>query len=185
MGDQPDGIASLQAIARPTTSLSRDEAKALDHMCEVVKAVAQHAATRMVWQADGKPCLQSCSADGTPITVSDTAAVALPSGRVIRRSGKSAHEFLVTSEFIRLAPVDGSSPTCFVVTEPTPLTHGKAVDRIVEACRNRWKTLRQRGHRGGALQHYSFDRCGIEKLGRRMKQWHAVVEDTFEGSSSF
>jgi hypothetical protein len=174
-----DIVQTLLKFARPTPSLSRSEARELDHMAEVIKLVGQDCRKRLIADAVGQPCLQSCSADGTPVQVSEQAAAALPSGRLVRRYGKAAHEFLVMSEFVRRSLADGSVPTTFVVTDPIPLTHGKAVDRIVEASRCRWPSLRQMGHRGGAIQHYCWDRAGFSKLERRMRQWHELMLPTF------
>ena len=41
-----------------------------------------------------------------------------------------------------------------------PLTYGKAVGLIFEVAKADWRSPWQVGHRGGALQHYVFDRRG-------------------------
>jgi hypothetical protein len=178
----PHGVVEyLLIVARPTHSLAKDDVRALHQMCEVAKEVCRQSALRVVRECEQSPCLQSCSADGTPISVSETVSALLPSGRVVRRRGKASHEFLVTTQFTRSSLPDGRLETTFSTTDPCPLTHGKAVDRIFESSRARWKSLRQLGHRGGAVQHYVYDRCGMQKMGRRQKQWHALVAPSFVG----
>ena len=178
----PDGVVQyLLTVAKPTRSLDKGDVRALSQMCEVAKEVCRLAAQRVVSESEQSPCMQSCSADGTPISVSQTASSCLPSGRVVRRRGKASHEFLVTTQFTCSSPPDRSIATSFGATDPCPLTHGKAVDRIFEASRARWQSLRQLGHRGGAVQHYAYDRCGMQKMGKRMKQWHALVEPKWVG----
>ena len=181
VADTDDAVAFIEFMARPTQSLSRADAYNVDQLCEVAKQVCRNATARLVAQADHEPCMQSSSADGTPIQVSQQIALKLPSGRLVRRSGKSSHEFLVAAQFTRHASCNGTVRTSFNTSDPVPLTDGKAADRIWEACRARWRSLRQLGHRGGAIQHYTFDRCGFAKLARRANQWHSLLEDQWAG----
>ena len=179
----PTAMDTLAELARPTPALTRAGQRDLLRMCEVVQVASRKVKARILEESRHAPCLQSCAADGTPIKVSQQIAAQLPSGRIIRRGGKASHEFLVMSEFVRVSEPSGRTPTCFVVSSPLPLTEGKACDHIVEGFRSRWETLRQGGHRGGAVQHYCFDRCGISKLERLARQWHALISDQFEGKS--
>ena len=173
--------AYIKKVSRPTHTLERKDTFELDRACEVAKDVCKVAAERLIAAADADPCLQSCACDGTPISVSVEVSASLPSGRVVRRRGKASHEFLVTSEFVRRAPPVGLPTTVFGTTEPVPLTNGKTADRVFEAARARWRSLRQLGHRAGAVQHYCFDRCGMEAIARRMRQWHELVKAQWEG----
>jgi hypothetical protein len=180
-----DEVASLiQGFARPLTTLENPERAKAEKAAEVFKHTCREAANRLVADASHGPILQSCSADGTPIEVSQRAAAVLPSGRIVRRSGKASHEFLVAVQFNRFSDSDGSWPTCAVTGDPRPLTLGKSADRIFEACRAQWASLRQMGHRGGAIQHYVFDRCAYSKLCRRMEQWHELVSAQWQGESN-
>ena len=53
------------------------------------------------------------------------------------------------------------------------LKHGKTCEAIFEACRRSLKTLRQMNHHGVAIEHYCFDRAGLEGHERLWRQWHA------------
>ena len=166
----------IHKMARPTDALSRQDIRSMDQLCEVGKEVCRLSTGRLIGSAQDDPLMQSCSADGTPVTVSMAAAVNLPSGRVVRRFGKSSHEFLVSAQFTRHEDVSGVIHDSLVTRDPVPLTNGKGADQIFEATRSIWRSLRQHGHKGGAVQHYCFDRCGFEKLARRTHQWHGLLE---------
>ena len=49
--------------------------------CGLIRRVGQRLASRLWQDVDGDPCLQSCSADAPPITLSEQVAFSLPSGR--------------------------------------------------------------------------------------------------------
>ena len=90
--------------------------------------------------------------------------------------GKAAHEFLVAAEVTRVTEPTGKFSTHVSIRDPLPLTSGTAVDRITEACRSQWKTLRQHGHLGGAVQGYCFDRKGLSAIRRRIFQYHSLLK---------
>ena len=62
--------------------------------------------------------------------------------------------------------------TKVLLSEPTPLTHGKTADAQITASRANWYTLRQLGHCGCAVEHYCWDRASIEALDRETRKWH-------------
>ena len=89
--------------------------------------------------------------------------------------GKASHEFLVAAAFTRSEDAAGNIETAVNIRDATPLTKGTDCDRITEACRSQWPTLRQDGHRGGAVEAYCFDRKGWHALSRRVRQFHALL----------
>ena len=114
----------------------------------------------IIHKNQGVPLLTSKSCDGTPLNVKQCSRVKLPSGHEVRSSGLAASEFLVKLQWVRALHPDGSHETGVLLQEAQPLIHGKKVPALVAACTKDWKTLRNCGHRGIALEHYVFDRCG-------------------------
>ena len=137
----------------------------LDVAAEIVKETLEAAADQLVEEAAGWPMLCSRSCDGTPMQVSQHFTRALPgSGRKVHSVGKASKEFLVKNEFLRcLLPAHGTQ-TRVVLKEATSLEYGKSVPAILAPACAEWKTLRQRGHTGCAVEHYVFDRAGYTAL---------------------
>lgn len=150
-------------------------------MAEVSKQVMKESYQRFVAAAEHEPCMQSCSADSTPIQVSDQVTLSLAQGATKRRFGKSSHEFLVAVQFSRRFRLDGRVATNILFRDPIPLTNGKKALQLTEAVRSQWKTLRQAGHRGPALQHYIFDRGCFTALERHVLQFHKLIAGQFAG----
>lgn len=171
--------ARIRKIAKAGHSLDRDEVREAHRVAEVSKAVCRQSCTRLVTQSAGRPLLQSCSGDGTPIQISTQCQQSLPNGRVIKRAGKCAHEFLIAFCFIRCIQLSGLAETRACLNDPIPLTRGKAAWQQSSASRKVFSTLRQLGHRGGAVQHYAWDRCGFGKLRRIALMFHSLLRDSW------
>jgi hypothetical protein len=167
----------IQHYAKASASLSREEVRQVQRICEISKQVSKDSIARCIDASEHRPILHSCSADGTPIQVSLEVQQHLPNGRIIRRAGKAAHEFLVGNQFARYLDEYGKAHTSIGVRDPIPLTEGKGHLAIFSACRSMWGTCRQLGHRGGVVEHYSFDRCGYSALRQRMWQFHTLLQD--------
>jgi hypothetical protein len=99
------------------------------------------------------------------------------------RSGRHCEEYLLKNQFIRTVLPTGECETCVLLQDPLALSHGKCVDKIFQACLKDWKSLRQLGHRGCAIEHYAFDRCGFQALERTWRQWHAMSASDFDNLS--
>jgi hypothetical protein len=159
-----------------------DAAKsACARMCEISKQTCRDGRDRLVTECSDAPCLQSCSADGTPIQVSHTIRTELPSGRVVTRAGKAAPEFLMAAEFTRAVDATDAVVTNVCFRDPIPLLNGKDTTSILESCFSQWKSLRRLGHRGGAIQHYSADRAVFEPMKRSCQRWHSFWKDSYSG----
>ena len=104
-----------------------------------------------------------------------------PSGSRVTRSGKHSVELLVKNQFL-WCYINGTPLTKVLLQEPMPLDHGKSCPAQLEACRKDWKSLRQHGHAGPAIEHYCFDRFGISGHERLWRQWHAMVAGSFQDS---
>eukprot|EP00974_Lingulodinium_polyedra_P086161 8344581-Lingulodinium_polyedra.AAC.1 len=121
---------------------------------------------------ENAPLLTSKSCDGTPINVVEHARVRLSSGKQIRASGRSSHEFLIKLQWVRALHPDGTHDTGVLLDEAQSLRHGKKAAAIVTACKQHWRTLRSCGHTGLAVEHYAWDRCGATALERFFRQVH-------------
>eukprot|EP00974_Lingulodinium_polyedra_P055426 5329884-Lingulodinium_polyedra.AAC.1 len=76
--------------------------------CEVAKRTMEVSFLDVIHRNQGQPLMTSRSCDGTPINVKARTSVTLPSGRVVRSSGRSSAEFLVKVQWVRCLHADGS-----------------------------------------------------------------------------
>ena len=178
---QPAALAidTLQRLSKASGQLSKPDVRALERVCEIGKVVLQHAAQELVSSAANCPMLNSKSADGTPISVVLRHRRQLPSGAIVERSGRECKDFLIKNQFLR-AYLPGGYTTRVVLQDPVTLTHGKSADAIFQACRKDWRSLRQMGHGGCAIEHYCYDRLGIESHERLWRQWHSLHAPEFD-----
>ena len=80
-----------------------------------------------------------------------------------------AGEILVSNQFVRYQSPTGEWVTGCLLSEPVPLTKGKAVPMIVAAARQTWQSLRTLGASGCVVEHYVWDRAGIDSLERHCR----------------
>jgi hypothetical protein len=172
-------IDQVSRFAKCTASFDSHEVRQIELLAEASKDCLQSATAKLVDRADHGTILQMTGVDCTPIQVSSHCTVSLPSGKAVRRSGKTSHEFLVGAQFTMCTKPTGLTDTRLCFRDPLPLTHGKTVDRIFEGMRGQTKTLREYGHRGGCVQGYCFDRCGLHALARRILQIHRLMSPSF------
>ena len=154
--------------------------RAIQRCAEIGKEVLGSSATELIQKVNGSPMLSSKSADGTPISVMHRTEHVLPSGEKVARAGKKTCEFLVKNQFLRAAVPGGTVETRVLIQDPIPLDHGKSASAIFESCVKDWRSLRQMGHAGCAIEHYCFDRFAISAHERLWRQWHAMVAGRFD-----
>ena len=171
-GDPARAIDHIQKLSRSSACLDPGQTRELAIACEAGKEVLARGADRLVRAAMGSPMLSSKSCDSTPICVAHRLSRTLPSGKKLRSSGRSAQDFLVKNQFLRYWSHTDGWCTRVLFSEPSPLQHGKSVNAILQASLRDWKSLRQLGHAGCAVEHYVWDRMGIGSLERTMRQWH-------------
>eukprot|EP00974_Lingulodinium_polyedra_P068806 6663290-Lingulodinium_polyedra.AAC.1 len=172
----PAGVAAarLHALSIPSSSLGVADVRALEIGCEAAKEVLKGALSDLVKEARGAPILTSKSCDGTPVQGRKVhASSQLPSGSRVKTSSKHTLEVLVKNQFARAVLPGGEVKTRVRLQDPVPLEHGKSVPCIAAACLKDWQSLRELGHSGCAIEHYCFDRFGIEALEKTFRQWHA------------
>ena len=100
--------------------------------------------------------LRSFSSDCTPIKTSMAVRF-----RVVARFGFKCCEFLMRVCFYRYHTDLGGTEDAVVLGNPVPLTNGKSVDAQFTAGLTLSSSLREMGHEGIAIEHTSFDRCGL------------------------
>ena len=107
-------VAALLGSIELSTSCPM--ARQTHKLAEVCKEALREARLQLIRQNPTRPIMQSDSCDGTPMNVSVQVAAQLHD-TVIRRKGKSSHEFLVASEFVRVKNIVGETSTCMVLME--------------------------------------------------------------------
>ena len=167
-------IGTLEELGKAASMLSKTDSNRVAAVCEGTKTMLVDRARTLVESAFGSPVLSSKSCDGTPIRVNHKMALSLLSGKKSKICGKRGVEILVSNEFIRYQdPSEGWKTAC-ILSEPVPLTRGKAVDLVTAAARQTWHCLRALGATGITVEHYVWDRAGIECLERNARAWHAA-----------
>ena len=168
--DQVKKWAQVSRVANPNEQ--RDE---VDRLAEALKTFTRAEARRLVVGAQGAPLLCSYSNDGTPQTVRKRIrSTGGPSS--FNREGGASHELLCQRAVYRSRDrTTGGWLTAIDLKDPVPLVHGKGADPVFSAAVEFLQTLRQMGHWGIAIQHYSFDRALHAPLVRRFRQHHAQL----------
>ena len=167
-------IGTLAELGKASGVLSKTDSNRVAAVCEGVKDMLVSRARALVASASGSPVLSSKSCDGTPIRVTQQVSLSLPGGKKAKTVGKRGVEILVSNEFIRYQdPSEGWKSAC-ILSEPVPLTRGKSVDLVTAAARQTWYGLRALGATGITVEHYVWDRAGIEALERHARAWHAA-----------
>ena len=176
--------ALITELARCSGALTKPQEHRITQCCEVSKEVMASKARKMVAGANGMPLLTTKSADGTPVSVRVRYTFQAGRGAPVRRSGKETCEALVKNQFIRrLDAVTGQASTCVLLQEPIALQYGKTGPAIFKACMKDWQSLRQMKHDGIAIEHFCFDRCGIQGHERHLRQWYQLHQSDWDSLS--
>ena len=168
-------VVDIRRLGKASTCLDPVDQRRVALLCEAGKLELRTSTQRAVVRSEGGTMLKWGGADGTPVQVSAQCREELLDKTLIRRSGKTCHEFLVAAEITRSTDARDTCTDTISMRDPVPLTKGTTVDRIFESIRTQWATLRQHGHRGGAVEGYTFDRKGWAAMARRTKQWHRML----------
>ena len=179
----PDVAQELARFAQVALSTTRQDGRRMACLCEAGKHVMEMEVTRLVAAAANSPCLMSYSSDCTPISSRVRTKRKLTEHTTISREGQQDHELLVQHAFYRFIDHMGVAHSAVLLRDPQPLTHGKGAQALLSCGIGFAKTLRQRGHRGIAVQHYTFDRAGFSALQRFFKQRHIQMAPTFGGAA--
>ena len=176
-------VSALKELCQATTSFTPSQVQSGRRIVEIGKHVMIAGCQEFI-SSDGshKPMLTSKSADGTPVTatVSFRYKRLQVLGTSFRRSGRECKEFLLKNQYIRWVSSTGEVVTRCLLQDPLPLTHGKTVHAIFTACKKDWKSLREMGHKGIAIEHYAYDRLGFQAHERVWRQWHAMNSPSFD-----
>ena len=164
-------VCTLEFLGKASGVLDKPNESEVGLVCEAAKDMLLSKARALVAASSGLPVLSSKSCDGTPIRATVYTKSRLPSGKQVKGQAKKGVEVLVSNEFLRFEdPGDGWTTAC-IVAEPVPLA-GKTVPDISAAARRTWQTLRPLGARGCTVEHYVWDRAGIDALEKQCRAWH-------------
>ena len=170
----------ITAFAQASKTLKPSEvlqSHQLAHCCE--EFLALHEA-ELIQSCPGAPIVQHLSADGTPVQLQHATTAQLP-GSKKTSTGKHTQEYLLCLCFTRYTTIDGSVHTGVRFIHPVPLTNGKGHLPVFATIRDTFKTLRESGHKGIAIQGYTFDRAlfGVHKL---FYQLHKYLAPQYAGA---
>ena len=170
----PASVADLvKKYAQVGLTLKKPEEYEVQKLAEVLKQFSQEQVVDLVARADHLPVLCSYINDGTPLTAKIRFQPGFDNMKVYREGGDD-EELLVQRAMYRFVDGAGASHTAVQMRDPLPLRHGKTGDAIFAASLAFFKTLRQMGHKGIAVQHYAFDRSLHGFMLRRFRQHHSM-----------
>lgn len=173
-GPPRTAVSEIERLSKCSGALTRTDIRLINKVAELGMDVLRAGVHNLVRVAAGDAILTSKSADATPIVVKKRVTANLPgSSTTIHRSGKEKLDFLIRNQFFRCAQLNGRMLTKAYLADPVAMRFGKTVHAELTICRRDWFSLRQLGHRGFAVEHYCFDRLGLEALERTILQYHA------------
>jgi hypothetical protein len=132
----------------------------------------QNSARAFIRKADDRPVLFSYGSDGTPLVARRIHVQQVSQETTVRRSGGQGVEFLVENAFLRSFDSLGCPSMLFLFKPPSPMSCGKSAWHCWQASLSFMPLLRQLGHSGIALSHYTFDRALYDSLYRKLCQSH-------------
>jgi len=148
-------------------------------LCEIAKAFLKQRAIDLIHNARGSPVLAHYSCDGTPLSTKLRIRAGGAGGFSAHAEGRHTEEFLVQHCYYRSADALGKASTTVMIRDPLPLTQGKTSAAIFSAGKEFCQTVRQHGHTGVSVSHYTFDRGLYSALQRMYKQHHQLLAPQF------
>ena len=91
-------------------------------------------------------------------------------GKTVRREGKQTIEYLAQVGFTQMVDSHDRARSVCNISPPLPLTKTKTCPAIFAVEQGSWKSLREMGHRGIAVEHFCYDRAVYSALTRLHKQ---------------
>ena len=160
---KPGLVEAIQLYGKHSYACDDSEAHEAERLAVLLRDTMVESTDRFVRERGSLPLLQFYSNDGTPIKLPFQVATEV-SGVPVRRGGKSGQELLVQSTFHRYCDTTGAAHTICSFPPPLPLTNGKTALAVFSMAKKNNKSLRERGHRGIAIQQYCFDRANFSAL---------------------
>ena len=148
----------IQYWSAPSRVANTEEGRKCDKLAEILKSHLNLQVRQLVADARGRPILCSYSNDGTPLRLRVHKTTESSMGKITREGGAGL-ELLCQRAVYRTRGSTGEWKTAIQIRDPLPLVHGKGADANFSAAVEFLETLRQMGHGGIAVQHYSFDRA--------------------------
>ena len=123
----------LRELSKPLSFLDTRGVEKACGFVESAKIFLRWNAKQLVASAEDAPVALVYSGDGTPIEMRRRTWVKF-AGQTVRRSGYATHELYVQQAMLRALNAEGEVQTALVLSDPCPLTYGKAAPAQM-ACR--------------------------------------------------
>ena len=184
-GTESPVVSLIRKYAGPCQVANKFEFRLLARVGEVVKHFLKRKAAAVISAAANSPILVSYSSDGTPLAAKRRYTAKVNEHISAQRSGMGTDEYLVQHAFYRYYDSQGLPHTAIVLRDPLPLTQGKTAMAIFSAAVEFMPTVREQGHSGITVSHYTFDRAYSSSLGKLFRQYHNhVVEKSAPSTPS-
>ena len=175
MAMEPSEVLDLfKRCCLPTAVISKTDRIKAQTLCEVTKAFLWARAHGLVEQAHGRPILYTYASDGTPALLTGRVVGGVALRRRFVRKHKSGIELLVERAMLKTTNSSGQPIMACLMSDPTPMGNGKTAWHHVDACIKYFPLLRQCGHTGICVQHYSWDRAVFGPAARSVEGYHAL-----------
>ena len=173
-----DVVEIILRYASVSTKLDSHDVALLYKIVECCKVLQQEQICSFLVENADNPVLAQYSSDCTPIVTRKVIGQKLQTLRV-RRSGKSADEFLVQQQFLSAINGCGTVVGTMLMKEPLVLEHGKSMAALA-ACALNFGANRLASSPGQSVRisHYVFDRGVSEGMVGTMFAHHqATLQD--------
>ena len=172
----------IKLYGRPSFSASSQQSAEIDKLVAYLHSSMKHRCRDFVMGRMPLPMMQFYSNDGTPIKTRVKGSWKVGT-QTIRREGKKGKEFLVQMTFFRYLDDDGTPHTVCSWQPPLPLDF-KTGAAIYAATLQHHQSLREQGHMGLVVDHYSFDRALFGPLSSFLIQEHMMVAPKYGANAA-
>ena len=164
-------MEALQLYGKVSYCCSEYEGREAQELAVLLSKYLSDRSAMFIRERSDLPLLQFYSNDGTPIKLHFQVKKSV-GGANLRRAGKTGKELLVQVTFLRYMDSEGAAQSRVSFPPPLPLTKGKTALAIFSMSQKYWKSLREQGHRGIAIQQVCFDRANFSALARLFDLHH-------------
>ena len=174
----------FRQLAHCAGTIAPTIARAIFGFAEAYKELARPTARELVRVAIGNPILNSKSLDGTPSNIVQRLKANMLLAKHNERWGRAGCEFLVKVQTLRVYLPNGVPLTRCCTQDPQRLRHGNTAAAIYSAAKRDWLSARELVHTGLCIEHYVFDRCSADAIGRLFRGWHTRRDQCFASSEA-
>eukprot|EP00974_Lingulodinium_polyedra_P002862 268048-Lingulodinium_polyedra.AAC.1 len=166
---------SLRDFVRPGFSADKAGERFMSRLLESGKELLRRKAQQLITHCSQRPLLLSYSADATPIISSNIMMHEEGGGAKRKKGAKKSEELLVQQAYLRFFDGSGQARTAAIFCEPIPLSFGKSGEAVFGCGREFLPLVRDSGHWGISIYHFSFD-GGLYKKQTRLFTQHLLLK---------